>query len=157
MMTRVTRLPSESIDSDTVVRPWVRYALVALAVPNLATGVWAILSPQGWFDDFPGFGARLVAAEPPFNEHLATDAGAGLFAAGVVLLVAAWMATSSAVRLGLIGFGAFAVPHALWHTANPSDLLSGAENLMSTGSLLVSVGAAVVLWVLVTRDVRRQS
>jgi len=34
---------------------------------------------------------RLVAAEPPYNAHLATDAGAGLLASGLVLLVAAWL------------------------------------------------------------------
>ncbi len=62
--------------------------VVFLAVPQLVTGAWAILRPAGWFADFPGIGPALVAAEPPFNRHLATDAGAGFLAIGVCLAVA---------------------------------------------------------------------
>lgn len=134
---------------------WARVALVALALPNLLTGVWAVLSPQGWFDDFPGWDPRLVAAEPPFNEHLATDAGAGLLASGVVLLVAAWLADSRSVRLGLIAYGCFAIPHAAWHTFNPSDPLTDAENLQNAGMLLFAAAAIVGLYVWVARAERR--
>ena len=41
---------------------------------------------------FPGWDPRLVAAEPPFNEHLAGDAGAGFLATGAIVLLAAWWA-----------------------------------------------------------------
>ncbi len=134
------------------VAPWVRLALVALALPNLAAGVWAMLSPQGWFDDFPGWDPRLVAAEPPFNEHLATDAGAGLFASAVVLLLAAWWADGRSVRLGLIAYGAFAIPHAAWHAFNPSDPLTDAENLQNAGTLLFAAVATVGLYLFVSRQ-----
>lgn len=135
----------------SIVAPWVRLALVALALPNLATGAWALLSPQAWFDDFPGWDPRLVAAEPPFNEHLATDAGAGLFASAVVLLLAAWWADVRSIRLGLIAYGAFAIPHAAWHTFNPSDPLTDAENLQNAGMLAFAAVATVGLYVFVGR------
>lgn len=134
---------------------WVRLALVALGVPNALAGVWAVLSPQGWFDDFPGWDPRLVAADPPFNEHLATDAGAGLLASGVVVLAAAWIAWSVAVRLALIAYGAFAIPHAAWHTFNPSDLLTDAENVQSIGTVLFAAAATVGLYIVVARAERR--
>lgn len=136
-----------STTTDTVARGWVRLALVALGVPNLLTGLWAVASPQGWFEDFPGWDPRLVAAEPPFNEHLATDAGAGLLASGLIVLAAAWMGTRSAVRLGLIGYAAFAIPHAGWHVLNPSESLSGMEEVQNTAPLVFAAVATVGLFI----------
>ena len=46
-------------------RRGVRAGLVLLALPQLAIGVWAIASPSGWFDTFPGAGAQLAAALRP--------------------------------------------------------------------------------------------
>ena len=140
---------------NPAVATWVRIALVALGLPNLLTGAWAVLSPQGWFDHFPGFDPRLVAAEPPYNAHLATDAGAGLLASGVLLLLAAWWGDRRSVRLGLIGYGAFAVPHAAWHTANPSDPLTTAENIQNAGLLVFAATATIGLYLVVGRDAGR--
>lgn len=134
-----------------IVPRWVRLALVALAIPSLVTGAWAVLSPRGWFDDFPGFDPRLVAAEPPFNEHLATDAGAGLLASGIVLLLAAVLADGRSVRLGLVANAAFVIPHSLWHTFNPSDPLTDAQNIQNAGTLLFNAVAVVGLFVVVSR------
>jgi hypothetical protein len=141
--------------SSRVVPAWVRLALVALAVPSFLTGAWAVLSPQGWFDDFPGFDPRLVAAEPPFNEHLATDAGAGLLASGVVLLVAALLADGRSVRLGLVANATFVIPHSLWHTCNPSDPLTDAQNVQNAATLVFNAVAVVGLFVYVARHDRQ--
>lgn len=137
-----------------LVAGWVRIALVALGVPNLFAGAWAVLSPQGWFDRFPGWDPRLVAAEPPYNAHLATDAGAGLLASGVIVLAAAWLADHRSVRLGLVGYGCFAIPHAAWHAFNPSEALTGAEDLQNAGILVFSAVATVGL-LAATRQVRQ--
>lgn len=135
-----------------IVPRWVRIALIALAIPSFATGAWAVITPQGWFDDFPGFDPRLVAAEPPFNAHLATDAGAGLLASGVVLLVAAYLADSRSVKLGLVANGAFVIPHSMWHALNPSDPLTDAQNIQNAGTLLFNAVAVIGLFVVVSRD-----
>mgnify|MGYP000147354656 CR=1 FL=1 len=134
-----------------IVPRWVRLALVALAIPSLLTGLWAVITPQGWFDDFPGFDPRLASAEPPFNEHLVTDAGAGLLASGVVLLLAALLADSRSVKLGLVANATFVIPHSLWHTFNPSDPLTDAQNLQNAGTLLFNAVAAIGLFVIVAR------
>jgi hypothetical protein len=63
---------------------WVTLVLWLVAVPNIVTGLWAVADPRHWYDTLPGWAPHLVAAHPPFNEHLALDAGAGLLAVGVI-------------------------------------------------------------------------
>lgn len=132
--------------TNAPVRPWVRVGLIAIGVPNLLTGLWAVVSPQGWFDSFPGFGPALVAAEPPYNAHLATDAGAGLLASGLVLLAAAWFADRRSTQLALIAFAAFAIPHAAFHALNPAPGLTSGEDLQNALLLGFTAVAAVVLF-----------
>lgn len=128
------------------VRFWVRIALVALAAPNVFAGLWAVLAPRSWFDSFPGWAPRLVAAEPPYNAHLATDAGAGLLASGLVLLLGAWFADRRSVQLGLIAFAAFSVPHAAYHVLHSAPGLTSAQNAQSAGMLVFTAIAAGVLF-----------
>lgn len=130
---------------STAVHPWVRIGLIALGLPNALAGLWAVAAPEGWYDRFPGWDPRLVAAEPPFNAHLATDAGAGLLASGVVLLVAAWLADRRSVRLALVSFAAFAVPHSAYHALNPAPGLTAAEDVQNAAVLVVTVLIAAVL------------
>jgi hypothetical protein len=129
----------------TSIPTWVRVGLVALGLPNAAAGLWAVLAPESWYERFPGWDPRLVAAEPPFNAHLVTDAGSGLLASGVVLLVAAWLADPRSTRLAVVAFAAFAVPHTAFHALNPSPLLSSAEDAQNVAVLVFSVVAAVAL------------
>lgn len=125
---------------------WVRIGLVAIGLPNAAAGLWAVLAPDSWYDSFPGWDPRLVAAEPPFNSHLVTDAGSGLLASGVVLLAAAWLADRRSVQLAVVAFLAFDVPHTAWHAANPSDRLTSAEDVQNVAVLVFSVVVAVALF-----------
>jgi hypothetical protein len=130
--------------TSTVPR-WVRIGLIAVGLPNALAGLWAVLDPQGWYDRFPGWDPRLVSADPPYNAHLATDAGAGLLASGLVLLAAAWLADRRSVQLAVVAFLAFAIPHAGWHAANPSPGLTSAEDAQNVAVLLFSVVAGVAL------------
>jgi hypothetical protein len=124
---------------------WVRLGLVALAVPQAITGLWAILDPSGWFSEFPGFDPRLVAADPPHNDHLATDVGAGFLATAVALLLAAWWAERRAVQLALATYLAFAVPHLVYHAANPAPGLTDAEDLRNVATLTIAVVVPLIL------------
>ena len=130
---------------------WVRLALVALGVPNLVTGLWAVLAPSNWFDEFPGWDPRLVAAEPPYNAHLAGDAGAGFLATGVVVLLAAWWAERRAAQVALVAYAAFAIPHAAFHVLNPSPGLTGAEDVQNAVVLVVTAVVAIGLLIAVSR------
>lgn len=124
---------------------WVRLGLVALAVPQAITGVWAVVSPSNWYDRFPGFDPRLAAADPPYNSHLATDAGAGFLATAVVLTVAAVWGSRSGAFLALVTYLAFAIPHLVYHTANPAPGLTDAEDIRNVIVLAVAVAFPLVL------------
>ncbi|HMG41176.1 MAG TPA: hypothetical protein VK611_07585 [Acidimicrobiales bacterium] len=136
-------MTSES--THPVVATWVRLGLLALGLPNVLAGMWAVAAPESWFDSFPGWDPRLVAAEPPYNAHLATDAGAGLLASGVVLVAAAWLGDTRSVRLGLLAFATFSVPHAAYHAFNPAPGLSNAEDVQNVVVLVFVLLASVAL------------
>ena len=123
---------------------WVRLGVaVTLAAPQLLIGLWAVTAPGNWFRNFPGFDPRLVAAEPPYNHHLASDAGAGFLATGVVLLVASIWGNRASVFTALLAYAAFTVPHVLYHATNPADALTGFENVtnvLALGSGLILAG-----------------
>lgn len=120
---------------------WTRIILAVLAVPQLLTGLWAVLSPRHWYDTFPGFGPLLVAADPPFNAHLASDAGAGFLATGLVAAIAAYRGDFRLVALGGVGLGVFALAHLMFHALNPAPGLSNAVNAVN----IVVLGLAVLL------------
>ena len=125
---------------------WVRLGVVlVLAVPQLLVGVWALVATANWYENFPGVGPDLVAAIPPFNEHLAADAGGGFFATGVGLLLAGIWPRRDLVLLALAVFLAFALPHTLYHSINEAPGLQGAEEIVNAASLWFQVVAAAVL------------
>jgi len=134
--------------SSSSTRPaarWVRAVLVILGLPNVMAGTWAVLAPNSWFDRFPGWDPRL------YNAHLATDAGSGLLASGLVLLVAAWLADRRSILLALVAFLAFAIPHGVFHTFHDSPGLTDAQGVQNAVMLLGSVAGAVVLLVVTAR------
>ena len=121
---------------------WVRLGVaVTIGAPQLLIGLWAVLRPEHWFERFPGFDPRVVAAAPPYNEHLASDAGAGFLATGVVVLVAAVWDRRDAVLMALLAYVAFTVPHVAHHALRGTDSLTGAESAMQ----LVMLSSGVVL------------
>ncbi len=125
---------------------WLKVLMLLLAVPNVITGLWAIFSPAHWFDNFPGWAPQLVAAFPPYNEHLATDAGAGLFASGLIMAIAVLWPRREVLITAAVGYLAFALPHFLFHALNSSPGLDSAENTVNNVSLILAViGAGVVL------------
>lgn len=134
---------------------WIRLGVaVTLAAPQLVIGLWAVTAPANWFNNFPGFDPRLVAAEPPYNQHLAADAGAGFLATGAVLLIAAIWGSRAAILTAVLAYAFFTVLHVLYHATNPADVLTGFENVtnvLALGSGLVLAG--VFAWGLRPRSV----
>ena len=121
---------------------WVRLGVaVTIGAPQLLIGLWAVVTPEHWFDRFPGVDPRLVAASPPYNEHLASDAGGGFLATGIALLVAAAWDRREALLVALLAYVSFTVPHVAHHALRAEDTLTGAEQAMQ----LVMLGSGVVL------------
>ncbi len=124
-----------------------RILLWLLALPNLITGAWAIVAPANWYEHFPGWAPRLVAAYPPFNEHLATDAGAGLLATGMAAACAAVWPRRDIILASMAAYASFTTPHALFHLLNPApdNALSRSETMLNNATLAVAAATSIGL------------
>lgn len=136
-------------------RWWVTALLGLLAVPNVAAGLWGVIAPRHWFDHFPGRAPRLVAAHPPFNEHLATDAAAGLLAVGVAATIALVLRHRGVTLTAMATVFTFSAPHALFHLTHPSDLLRTGEQFVNDATLIGATLAAAVVGVVAWREPER--
>lgn len=124
-----------------------RLILLVLGVPNVVAGAWAVLAPVDWYENFPGWSPRLVSALPPFNEHLVSDSGSGLLAAGLLALMAAWCLRRDVTIVATLGYLAFALPHAVFHLRHPAADLSTGANVANTAVLWFAVLLVIVVLV----------
>lgn len=76
-------------------------------VSFLASGVWAMVGPESFFD--------AVATFEPYNQHFVQDVGAFQVGLGAVLLLAAIPARADALAIGLIGVGIGSAAHTVSH------------------------------------------
>lgn len=92
----------------------IRFLLLALGIPQTATGLWALVAPHGFYAQFPT-GQGWLSALGPFDEHLVIDVGALFVAIGVLaILAAAWLRRPLVVGAG-VAWLLFSVPHLIWH------------------------------------------
>ncbi|MGI8513401.1 MAG: carboxymuconolactone decarboxylase family protein [Solirubrobacteraceae bacterium] len=108
--------------SDTITRHTtaIRFLLLALGLPQLLIGLWALIGPHSFYEDFPN-GRGWVAALGPFDEHLVTDVGSLFIGLGVLLALAAFWMGRRVVLAATITWLVFAIPHAIFHFLNPDD------------------------------------
>jgi hypothetical protein len=117
-----------------------RVTLILLAIGQAPAGIWALVSPRSFYDDFPASGRDWVSTLGPYNEHLARDAGAGLLAAAVVVALAAVFLERRAVQVALIAWLTFAIPHLAYHLTTLDEFGTGDD----IGNI-VTLGLAVVI------------
>ncbi len=124
----------------------VRAGLLVLAFPQLAIGVWALVSPSGWYGTFPGAGKHWLPLYGSFDSHLATDVGSTFLALGVLLVLAAIWMDRRLVLAAAIAYLVYQVPHTIFHWANDSVLASGDQiaNGIALG-LSVFLGLGIVV------------
>ena len=133
---------------DARVAPGWRVLLAIVGGLDIGTGGWALLDPQGWWDKFPGFGHHWVSGQGgAFNDHLASDAGAGFLAVGVLLVVGAVLGTPLAVRLAALALLVHALPHFIYHVAHSNQHLSGGDKSAGIYGLLAEavIGAITLM------------
>jgi hypothetical protein len=122
-----------------------RAVLAALAVSAVVPGAWALLSPRGFYEDFPGAGRHWVDRLPAYSEHLVTDVGAFYLAFAVLF---AWAAVRPARALVIplaVAWAAFSVAHLIFHSTH-LDGFPGADAAAQTASLaLVLAGSGAVI------------
>jgi hypothetical protein len=81
---------------------WLRAGLLLLASAPLVVGMWALLVPHSFYDDFPLPGRDWVSTLGPYNEHLVRDVGALNLALGVLLASAAILLERRLARVSLL-------------------------------------------------------
>lgn len=129
------RIPSER-------RGLVRLGLLVLAIPQLSTGIWALLAPRDWYESFPGFGDGWLPAYGAYDEHLVTDVGAYFLAVGILLVAAAWFVDRRLVQVATVTYLVFELPHFIYHLG-ADDRLSSGDQIVSGVALAASVLVAV--------------
>ena len=128
----------------------VRVLLAFMAVSTGFVGLWALLAPRSFYDDFPGAGRHWVSADGPYNEHLVRDVGGLNLALTVVIVAAAIVLTRVLVRTAAVAALIFAIPHFAYHAAH-TDLYETRDWVAT----LFSLGLAIVLPILVLVVVSR--
>lgn len=94
-----------------------RAGLLALGAVQTINGIYALIAPRSFYDDFP-LGRGWVAALPDYSEHLVRDVGGLFLATGVILVAAGIYLERRLVAVALISFLAFSIPHAIFHFFN---------------------------------------
>lgn len=110
-----------------------------LSLQSVLVGVWALLAPRSFYDDFPGGGRSWVSVDGPFNEHLVRDVGA-LNLALLVLLVAALIRRSrELIAVACFAAVVWGAPHFVYHALNRDGLASVdvVLNLLGLGVFVV--------------------
>ena len=131
-------------------RTTARIGLGYLGFNALVLGLWAVVAPRAFYDNFPGLGRVWVAVDGPYNEHLVRDVGA-LNLALTVLLVAAFVTLSrQLLTVAAVASLAWGVPHFLYHAFNTEPLSTG-DNVFSLGGLALSAAFPLGLLYLAPR------
>ena len=117
-----------------------RVGLLLLAAAAGVVGVWALVSPEGFFREFPGFGMRWVVALPPYNEHLVNDVGSLNLALAVLTAASAWTLSAALARPVLVAWIVSGVPHLLFHLGHlepfPPESAASQALALATGVFL---------------------
>jgi hypothetical protein len=129
-------------------------ALVIAAAGNAVVGVWAAISPGGFYSNFPGAGHHWVATAGRYDQHLVLDVGYLSLALTVVLVAALLRRDTALVRTACVASLVFAVPHLAYH-ADHLNGFSTTDGAMEVVALAVAALAPAVA--LLTTFARRSS
>jgi 4-carboxymuconolactone decarboxylase len=132
-------------------RTAIRAALAGVGLIQVVDGLYALLAPMSFYDDFP-LGRGWVAALPSYSEHLVRDVGGLFLATGMALLAAAWFLQRRLIIVAAGSFLLFSIPHAIYHLFN----LDGLSTADAVGNV-VGVLTIVFLPAWVLFELRRQS
>ena len=136
-------------------RTWLRIGLLFVAATPLAGGLWALLFPRTFYDDFPLPGSAWVSTLGPYNEHLVRDYGALNLAMAVLLLAAGILLERRLVQVALITWLVFEVPHFIFHLGQTHHFLPG-SNLAQLGGLALQILLPLVLLLLLPQKPTRR-
>jgi hypothetical protein len=91
---------------------WLRGGIAVMALTPALVGIWATVSPRGFYDGFPGGGHHWVSA---VGAYLVRDVGA-LSLGSLVLLALAWhWLDRRLVQAALVSYAVAVLPHLVYH------------------------------------------
>ena len=116
-----------------------RLGMLVLAAIQSAVTAWALVSPRGFHDNFPGAGHRWLPPLGPFNEHMIVDYGAFTLSGVAALVAGAIVLERRAVQVALVAWLAGATPHLIYHLTalEPYPLADGLANVIGLGLYVV--------------------
>ncbi|MEY2467570.1 MAG: hypothetical protein QOF21_268 [Actinomycetota bacterium] len=114
---------------------WARLLLAINFVVLLPLAIWPLVSPQGFYDEFPGGGFHWIDVNGPYNEHFLIDFGALNAALVVVVGFAIWKMTPSLVQAAGLALAVYALPHAIYHLSH-LDVYESNEKLIAVAPLV---------------------
>lgn len=126
-----------------------RLVLGILAAVQATDGLYALLAPRSFYDDFPA-GRSWVEALPAYSEHLVRDVGALFLATAVALAAAAIWLERRLVLVALVSFLVFSVPHTIYHLFNLEGISTG-DAIAEAVLLVLTVLAPLALLVAMLR------
>src|SRR3712207_3534004 len=130
---------------------WLRGGLLFVAATPLVGGLWALLFPRAFYDDFPLPGSGWVSTLGPYNEHLIRDYGALNLAMAVLLLAAGILLERRLVQVALSTWLVFEVPHFIFHVGQTHHFSAG-SNLAQLGDLALLIVLPLVLLFLLPQE-----
>jgi alkylhydroperoxidase family enzyme len=126
-----------------------RAGLVSLGIPQLALGIWALISPTGFYGTFPVVaGQHWLPAYGPYDSHLVTDVGSTFLAIGLLMLLAAWFLERRVAQIALVVYLAYDIPHLVFHLRNDGVLSSGSQVVNGVALGLSALSAIALLGLL---------
>ena len=129
----------------------IRAGMILLIVPQLIAGAWAFVAPRNFWESFPGFGRVWVAPVGAYNQHFISDVGNLLIITAVLVGLAAFYLERRLVRIALVLWMMFSVPHFISHVRLAS-LFDTVDNVGNLGTLGIAVLLPLVLLFLAERS-----
>jgi hypothetical protein len=94
---------------------FIRNGLIVLAVAQGPIGLWALVAPKSFYEDFPLGRGGWVSALGPYNEHMTVDYGSLTLALVLVLVAAAIVMERTLVLVAAGAYLVWSVPHFVYH------------------------------------------
>ena len=114
----------------------IRFGLIYLAVTIGLVAAMILISPRGFYDDFPSGPSAWVSVLPPYNEHLLRDFGSAGLGLATLAGLAAWWMDRRLVQAAAISLFVGSLPHAIYHGTTLENY-STADNVLSFGGLVL--------------------
>jgi hypothetical protein len=117
---------------------WIQVLLGINLVSLLPLAIWPLVSPRGFYKNFPGGSYHWIDINGPYNEHFLRDFGALNAALVVVIIFALWKPTTSLLQAIGLGLAVYALPHAIYHLSH-LDVYKSSEKFVATAPLVLQV------------------